>query len=1724
MSRYLVESDQDGEYIMFEGRKFYLEPDSSPTGLSWADVDDSGLPVKDEHGYVMAWDNVLFSQFSGDAKKMHSDRSSCVTPRGVLKKIYKVVCDTLDGVGGIQLDDVVEVEDGDFPWFKQRGNVYSDRSKSTFSRYANLHLGLAYEKITPEDYYFKVGKDDDAAASQPTSDQYKKPSSLSIDGKTRMIKRGWEALYDAFCVLRNEHVFNIYNSDANVNPIELFNPANANSYSQSQCAIVIERVFSRLYKYLQFKSTITEKIPRHINIDSGYKYLTAETICNSDNEKGRDPYYNDGEDGDKVSYLRYLSKLGQYLKNHESDNFFTPSERTVLGHFITIISRKELEATRLKWDLCPLCSQHGTTLKYQTPRSVVMRAGEEDGEEGDGQLLQEREIPRSVIVDFCRRPWMEWSHSDYATESQTSTLGDFEIDLSPISEEVQSNPPTYTNLGRTVEYTLLGYSTVRGSSDVQFTVDGKVTADDIADGNVLNLYAVWTSPVIVQFLPGAAGNQSSTMSPVVVEQNSTYTLGECTYKYSGGESKVFTYHDNPKWSNNVGELNLESPIVNNHAFSSWLYDVNGRTISVADKSPIIINLGQGVEPLISLVAQWEWAYASIPFNVDGDRYCDVLVKISDRMVVYPSENPVLSEDGRSFIGWDKAEGSEIPSIQIQNVPMVCSFQDQWVVCDNDGFVVRQHSKVVTDFAVSAQIAEDLSGEMTVTFKYMHGRYGGIKWFSEVVHEGQYLPTFHIHQDPFVDPTDSNYEYVFRYWKLESGNMAAGMLVMSDCVFVAVYDRVKKVDLSDQMPVLKRFDVESDDSDTRTDGQPLQCQFISGEDDLDPDGRRYCKFPGINPVSTSTPREKDGYPFRSDIECPYIKLLRQINGIEDNQDFEDKENDFEVMTLLQIDDISNLLKALFKVNIDIAHREYYLKVDIPERSDWWYGYVLLEMPGHKLQIVCDAEAQNILCDGSTDNIVCSDDVMPKWVSFEPTVEYKFSNFHALNHVVNGKIPCTVQGRNAEDDPGVLWITPVNRELLNDAEGRGMRHNDLWYYYDYAIGLDDVFKVKADENGLQSVLPYSKLDEAQRHYSIQPLHMYERTDVQSPVDVNGHVRHRCEGVIPRSPTSQLKTFTSIVKKYRPIIMPDVRYIFNDCVNNKTKYEVDRDNDYGVFGWCTIPSKTMVNMQYNEESIIVPSSYDHHNRIGGRNFLQMDKDFEGIYRQWSSEQNEVVSNLKDSWYYLYDTRDWTYFLKPFFQINANNDVYTWQIETFGENYMPKSSDHLNGVIFEPTTLGREQDRSFGDIAATCKFLAKYHHGEKNLKTLAEAYTKLIPYSKLLELTRNGDEFNSMYGSQCNDIPSGFKFPDEDWIDDYDKTGSYVDGDYSYNLGQAHAIDDFDEDSVWFYITMTRPVDDMPQVLEIEDIMPFVFWWQNRGEQNNGPSVNCYGRASNAKLNYQLGGWCYSSAQSKVDIQYARNRNGTYSQKKVCPWEEQKWHAVQHTMGVDFSTEKAGGTILTTDNSGNVYKGAFDPNCAGTDEKWKIHDNSNAFGVVQQEDPKEDKYFKGEEAHGDGEFSRKSIPDEMNTDVLKSMSGNQRQMVWNLWNVVRHYAYIRYFKNKDRELGDDKANWEELERMTRKLVKGVYRTFKEKQQKSDRQRATFGAVDSASNKQGSPCVVRWTNSFIEVQSILDRNAREHDASLVLFTGDMRPDGLTAIQGYTLEMTKYKHMYDTIQ
>ena len=134
--------------------------------------------------------------------------------------------------------------EGDFPWFHQAGKVYSDTSKAVYSKYVNLHLGRAHDVMSAKDYHEVSGND------ITENGMYVKDSAKDVkrDALALMIEYGCKALDDAFAVILEKKLFNIFNSTTN--EIEEFDPENVKSYSQAQCAIVIERVFSGLYKYL----------------------------------------------------------------------------------------------------------------------------------------------------------------------------------------------------------------------------------------------------------------------------------------------------------------------------------------------------------------------------------------------------------------------------------------------------------------------------------------------------------------------------------------------------------------------------------------------------------------------------------------------------------------------------------------------------------------------------------------------------------------------------------------------------------------------------------------------------------------------------------------------------------------------------------------------------------------------------------------------------------------------------------------------------------------------------------------------------------------------------------------------------------------------------------------------------------------------------------------------------------------------------------------------------------------------------------------------------------------------------------------------------------------------------------------------------------------------------------------------------------------------------------
>ena len=146
--------------IKTSGGRKYVEYDESGTnsskklfqnnpgaGIQW--IEDESAP-----GYAYIWDSNLWDRYNEKSADILAKRDECVTPRGVLRKIWKIVNEWSFGP---KKADIADMSGGDFPWFKQKGNVYHHADGFAYSKYPNLHLGRAYEVMTSKEYYELTG-------------------------------------------------------------------------------------------------------------------------------------------------------------------------------------------------------------------------------------------------------------------------------------------------------------------------------------------------------------------------------------------------------------------------------------------------------------------------------------------------------------------------------------------------------------------------------------------------------------------------------------------------------------------------------------------------------------------------------------------------------------------------------------------------------------------------------------------------------------------------------------------------------------------------------------------------------------------------------------------------------------------------------------------------------------------------------------------------------------------------------------------------------------------------------------------------------------------------------------------------------------------------------------------------------------------------------------------------------------------------------------------------------------------------------------------------------------------------------------------------------------------------------------------------------------------------------------------------------------------------------
>lgn len=229
-----------------------------------------------------------------------------------------------------------------------------------------------------------------------------------------------------------------------------------------------------------------------------------------------------------------------------------------------------------------------------------------------------------------------------------------------------------------------------------------------------------------------------------------------------------------------------APRVNVYGFKNWTCTIAGRRYTFREGDPIR-DVGYDMQqpPVVTMVAYWQRNYDTITYTVYGETYCQVCIDNKINRVVYPSHEPVIQppEGSLKFYGWNCAEGDYLPGVD-RSTTVICGTESNPIVCgDGATPIVCKEDDIDYDVPIEAYIVEYKERKFQVVFKYMDETGTPTEHIEENVPQNKHLPRFHIHNKYEKDGST----FTFKHWLLESGNLTSSLTVLSDLVFVAVYD-------------------------------------------------------------------------------------------------------------------------------------------------------------------------------------------------------------------------------------------------------------------------------------------------------------------------------------------------------------------------------------------------------------------------------------------------------------------------------------------------------------------------------------------------------------------------------------------------------------------------------------------------------------------------------------------------------------------------------------------------------------------------------------------------------------------------------------------------------------------------------------------------------------------------------------------------------------------------
>lgn len=352
--------------------------------------------------------------------------------------------------------------------------------------------------------------------------------------------------------------------------------------------------------------------------------------------------------------------------------------------------------------------------------------------------------------------------------------GDFPVDVQTIAKVVKNRPRFVYGSGENaieVPFDLAGFSTVGDSATVQFGLNSVIDLESMGGNYNLVLYAIWKpTKYIVKFTGGNDIEVVGSMPEQQVLPNQSFTVNLCQFQ-PAEKFKMFSYFDPPTGAGwNKGTSQTEDEVAK-YRFLNWEFSSgNGHVYKVGDGQQVVItSSGKAQLPVVEFTAKWIQSYGKLTFLVDNQPYCDVMVDLNLNQVVYPDMDPTFHDQNMVFLGWSLPEGFYIPGMD-EGTQIVCGDGQEPVLCNSEdtGYIVCvNHDSFDYGIQVFAHVGDVGLSQYLVQFRYM-GEDGEYKVAEEHVVENQTIVPFHIHQKP----TRKDGEYVFRYWKLVSGNVTS----------------------------------------------------------------------------------------------------------------------------------------------------------------------------------------------------------------------------------------------------------------------------------------------------------------------------------------------------------------------------------------------------------------------------------------------------------------------------------------------------------------------------------------------------------------------------------------------------------------------------------------------------------------------------------------------------------------------------------------------------------------------------------------------------------------------------------------------------------------------------------------------------------------------------------------------------------------------------------------